>query len=406
MSTTLNSQNELMAKRASVIEEARELVNRAKKENRDLLAEEQELYDRMMVDVHSFKKQADREFNLAALEKELDTETRAAPKTQIQTSDLLYTVNTTAVSTVGTPEYRDAFGRFLRTNNDLELRALEVGVASEGGALVPTDLSNKIWEIATQGMSIFDLAEKVETDSGTFDIARVVTSGTAHLGSNEEADLSSLSTDVAFGTRSLNVNNRKASNYIVVSSELLSDSKFDLETFLATHGGNAIAERDEMELVNGAGTNGPTGFLSDADVGVTTSATFTYANLLTLRFSVRQSDRRNGTWVMNDTSVSQVLALEDTGNTLIFKPSEIAGGEDNLLGQTLRTSFAMADDGVGNKPVAYGNFFKYVLLTKPLSIKRSDDVLFATDQIAFRLTRRRDGRLAQDAAVKVINRTS
>ena len=83
------NQDELMQKRANVISQARELIDRAKKENRDFLADEKEQYDRMMVDIHGFKEQADREFKLAELETELTAATRAAPKPQPQNSDLL-----------------------------------------------------------------------------------------------------------------------------------------------------------------------------------------------------------------------------------------------------------------------------------------------------------------------------
>jgi len=66
----------------------------------------------------------------------------------------------------------------------------------------------------------------------------------------------------------------------------------------------------------------------------------------------------------------------------------------------------MAADGVGNKPVAFGDFSKYFIVEKPLSVARSEHVRFATDQTVFRMTRRRDGKLAQGDAVKVIHRTS
>jgi len=405
--TTLNAQTELLEKRANVIEQARALLNRAKEDNRDLNAEEKEQYERMMTDVNSFKEQADREFQLSEMEKEIVTVTREAPAPEQRVSNLIFTVeNEEEVDLYGTRAYVRAFDTYLRTNNKTELRALEQGVASEGGALVPTPLSDVIVGIAEQGMSIFGLATRVQTDSGNFDLARVVTSGTADPGANEEADLSSLSTDPAFGTHQLSVNNRKASFYVAVSSELLSDSKFDLAAFLGAHGGNAIAEQDEIQYVSGVGTNGPTGFLTDADVGVTTSAAFSYGNLLSLRFAVRQGWRRNGTWVMNDTSIGQALNLEDTGNTLIFQPAAIAGGDDTLLGRPLRTSFAMADDAVGNKPIAFGDFSQYYIVEKPMTISRSDHVLFATDQTVFRITRRRDGRLGQNGAVQVISRTS
>ena len=66
----------------------------------------------------------------------------------------------------------------------------------------------------------------------------------------------------------------------------------------------------------------------------------------------------------------------------------------------------MGNDAVGQKPIAFGDFSQYYIVEKPMKISRSDHILFATDQTAFRLTRNRDGRLAQDGAVNVISRTS
>ena len=402
MSTPTYAQNELMQKRANVVEQARALVDRAKEEVRDLNAEEKEQYDRMMVDVVSLKEQADREFNLAEIEKEMATVTEKGPKLEPRGSDQLYTVT----DAYATPEYRSAFNKYLFTNDPAEFRALEQGVTSEGGALVPTPLGDSIVGIAEQAMSIFGLATRVQTDSGNFDLPRVVTSGTADAGANEEANLSALSTDPAFGVYQLSVNNRKASNYIVLSKELMRDSKFDLEAWISQHGGNAIAEQDEQQYVSGAGTSGPTGFLSDANVGVTTTAAFTYGNLTTLKYGVRAGWRANGTFVMNDTVFASVIALEDSGNHLIFRPAATAGGDDVLLGSPVRTSFAMANDAVGQSPIAFGDFSQYYIVEKPLTMERSDHVLFATDQTVLKLTRSRDGRLGQDDAVHTIFRNS
>lgn len=410
MSTTTYSQNELMQTRANVIHKARELVNRAKEEKRPLNSEEREQYDRMMDEVRDLKDQADREHQLSDLEKSLEQPQRSAPDLRSEKSDLIWTpVNTSNRSFLGEDRYAVAFRNFLRRDIAAmqEFRALEQGVVSEGGALVPTPLLNAVSEIAAQSMSIYPLVSRYMTDSGRLDVPRVVTSGTAGAGLAEEGDFTSGSNDPAFGVVNLDCNNKKAYHWVPVSDELLSDSVIDLMAFLGRHIGNAIAEQDEQAYVSGNGTLKPTGFLPNVSVGQTTTAAFTYANLLALVASVRQGWRRNGAWVMNDTTFSQALALEDSGNTLIFKPADRAGENDRFLGYPIRTSFAMPGDSAGNKPIAFGDFSAaYTIVEKPLRVAMSEHALFSTGQIAVRADHRRDGNVIQADAVKVIHRTS
>lgn len=412
MSTPTHKQNESMHERARIlVGQMNEIRRRREEEKRDYTAEEREQLDKMFADAQRYKEDAERENRASQLEKAIDVfdnaASREAPEPEVR-SEYLYTVTSSAPPRIdlGADDYTVAFRSFMRGHVTPELRALEQGVASEGGALVPTPLLNIVEGIANQAMSIYPLASRYQTDSGRLDVPYVATSGTASAGANEETDMSSGSSDPAFGLRNLDCNNRKAYHFVRVSDELMSDSVVDLMRWLGEHLGNAIAEQDEQAYVSGNGTNKPTGFLGAATVGVNTTAAFTYANLQALVASVRQGWRRNGSWVMSESTFAQALSLEDSGNTLIFQPATTVGGNDVFLGYRLRTSFAMPGDSAGNRPIAFGDFGRYYIVEKPLRVASSEHRYFDTGQVAIRAEHRRDGVLSQPDAIKVISRNS
>ena len=61
----------------------------------------------------------------------------------------------------------------------------------------------------------------------------------------------------------------KLGTMIKVSEELLNDSVFDIQSYLATEFARRIGNAEEEAFINGNGTGKPTGVLGTAEVGVT-----------------------------------------------------------------------------------------------------------------------------------------
>jgi len=64
---------ELLEKRATLVNNARELVDKADEEKRDLTAEEQEIYDRHFADINGLDERIKKEDELREAERKLET---------------------------------------------------------------------------------------------------------------------------------------------------------------------------------------------------------------------------------------------------------------------------------------------------------------------------------------------
>ena len=106
----------------------------------------------------------------------------------------------------------------------------------------------------------------------------------------------------------------KLSVLLKVSEELMNDSAFPLERFVAGEFGRAIAEAEETAFVTGTGSNQPTGLIASSNgsaLGKTATATnaITAAELVDLYHALPRPYRQSATWVMNDSTISAVRQL-------------------------------------------------------------------------------------------------
>src|SRR5882757_988460 len=224
-----------------------------------------------------------------------------------------------------------AFGRWLRGINleDNERRSLEFRDVAEGnlinhigsytglGYLVPTGFSNAI-EIATKYYAplmdgtVFRLWETATgqpipwpTNNDTAQSATIV----GEAGNITEQDVTA--NQINFGAYKL------TSGLIKASIELIQDSGFDLETFLADAFGVRYGRGLENYLTNGTGNGQPTGLLtavaasgavptiakgsSESSGGSETGAnSIGYGDLVNLEHAVDPSYRRHGKYMFHD----------------------------------------------------------------------------------------------------------
>src|SRR5690606_13020814 len=104
-----------------------------------------------------------------------------------------------------------------------------------------------------------------------------------------------------------------------VTEELLNDSMFNIEAFLADSFRRTFGDAEEKAFIAGTGTGQPRGFLLDAEVGVTGAAQdgVTTDELLDLYHSLRRPYRARATWVLNDTTILAIRKLKDANDQYI-----------------------------------------------------------------------------------------
>ena len=216
---------ELREKRAKAWEAAKAFLDSHRNERGILSAEDDAAYTRMEQEITDLGKEIARVERQEAFERELSQSVNT-PLTGRPASGGVGKEKTGRAS----EEYRTNFWNAMRSKVPLPsvVNALEEGTDSEGGYLVPDEYERTLVEALEEENVFRQLANVIRTSSGDRKIPVVATKGTASWIDEEGAYTES---DDSFGQVSIGA--YKVGTMIKVSEELLNDSVFDLESYIA-----------------------------------------------------------------------------------------------------------------------------------------------------------------------------
>ena len=243
----------------------------------------------------------------------------------------------------------------------------------------------------------------IQTSSGDRKIPVVASKGTASWIDEEGAYTES---DDSFAQVSIGA--YKLGTMIKVSEELLNDSVFDLESYIAREFARRIGTKEEEAFFTGDGTGKPLGILAasgGAETGVTAaSATAVTADeLMDLFYSLKSPYRKNAVWILNDSTIKAIRKLKDNNGQYLWQPSLVAGTPDTILGRPVKTSAYMPAIAAGAKTIAFGDFSYYWIADRQgRSFKRLNELYAANGQVGFLGSQRVDGKMILPEAVKVL----
>jgi HK97 family phage major capsid protein len=389
MSDYLNQQVEA---RAKAWEEAKGLLDIAATEKRDLTAEENQKYDRIMSDldaraatIDSIKAVADREERAAEAMRGLETQARSE----------------VATATVDEAELIRSLARGEIRTQMFEKRDVTKGST---GAPVPTSFYDQIIMLARHVGPMLETSTILNTAGGeNLQIPSLATYSVGTVSSEAAAIGESDPTFNSFVT----LGAYKYSFLTQISREMIEDAGVDILGFLAQQTGNALGFAVNNALTVGTGVTQPTGIVTAAGSGITggtaVSGAFTADNLIDLVYSVDTAGRTlPGTgWQMNAKSIAAVRKLKDNAGQYLFSPSLSADARDLLLGYPIYENPAMVVPATSAKSVIFGHLPSYyVRQVGGIRLDRSDDFAFQNDLVTFRATVRLDGNLIQTSHVK------
>lgn len=160
--------------------------------------------------------------------------------------------------------YREDFGLHLR-GKQLIHNVLSTGVDADGGYLVPEEFETTIVTALDEANVIRSLA-KVITTSAERKIPIAATHSVAQWTAENAAYTESNPT---FAQKQIDA--YKLTDLVKVSTELLQDSAFDLESYIAQEFARAFGIAEEQAFCVGTGTGQPTGIFTESggEIGVT-----------------------------------------------------------------------------------------------------------------------------------------
>ncbi|EJN54176.1 phage major capsid protein [Lactobacillus gasseri] len=383
---------ELQEKRARVWKQAKDFLDEKQKENDVLSAEDNTTYERMEKEVINLGKEIDRLHKQTEIEAELNQ----------PTSHALTNIPNNGKQVTPADNYADNFWQMMRGNG--AVNALKEGSDPDGGFLVPDEFENQLVEKLQKANVLRTISHVIQTQNGEHKIPVVASEGTAAWLDEESAYTES---NTQFTQVSLAAH--KLGTLIKVSEELLSDSAFDLMTYLSNEFGRRLGNAEEKAFLTGTGTNQPTGILTDpngASAGATATKadTLTFDDLIDLFYSLKSPYRQNAVFLMSDDTVKAIRKMKDKNDQYIWQPSVQAGQPDRILNCPVYTTPYMPTLAAGNKPVLFGDFSYYWIADRQgRTFKRLNELYAVTGQVGFLGSQRVDAKVVLPEAIKTLS---
>lgn len=329
--------------------------------------------DALVQEMDEIASAADLTDDMIARYEHLETELKRTSKVEeIQKRQAAYKTEVTKpiITTVAQDdqELDRAFSEYLRTgqeNTDIaELRSQSKS-NSAGGYTVPTGFWNKITDRMKAYGGVANAVEVITTETGqTLNWPTVDT--TSQVGEIvAEGNTFAAGADITFGTKSLGAYKYMAggaSNLpLRVSVELLQDSAFDIEGFVARKLGERIARLQAQHIVKGDGSGEPLGLvygLTGLEMGDGTD--LDYDSLIDAIHSVDPSYRDGAVWAFNDSTLADIKKIKDSHGDPIWRPADAdlgtGTGGGSLLGYPVVIDQAFDNYSPASDTVNFGAF--------------------------------------------------
>ncbi len=394
---------ELREKRAKAWEAAKALLDSKRGDDGLLSAEDTASYEKMESDVVNLGKEIDRLERQAVIDLEMSRATSTPIKNKPNGNPAC-----DAKTGRASDEYKQSFWKAMREKNSYGVQnALQIGTDSEGGYLVPDEFEATIISSLQEENIVRQVASIIITSSGDRKIPVSTSKGSASWVDEEGAIPES---DDVFGQ--VNISAHKLATMIKISEELLNDSAFNLERYIATEFARRISTKEEEAFLVGDGVAKPVGIFNTtggSEVGVTanSSTVIAFDDIMDLYYSLRSPYRKKAVFMTNESTIKAIRKIKDANGQYIWQPSTVLGEPDSIFGKRILTSAYVPELGAGNKTIAFGDFSYYWIADRQgRSFQRLNELYAPNGQVGFRGTQRVDGKLILSEAVKSLQMKS
>jgi len=373
---------EMKRQRAGLVAQARALVEKAEKENRDFTADEKEQYEKIFKDINELKERIDRQEKLLEEERAIRTTTTAIkenPEKQAQDNRML--------------AFRKWIVYGLSSLTSDEVRALSVGTDSVGGYLVPPQefvatLIKKVDDnvFIRKYATIMRLGGAKTIGIPTIDTDPSDADWTSELQTGSE------DTSLAFGKRAMTP--RPLAKRIKVSNQLLRVSAVPVEEIVIDRLAYKFGISLEKAYLTGNGSGKPLGLFTASDNGIPTSRDVTVGDptygvsadgLLDVKYALKGQYWGRAVWVLHRDIVKQIAKLKDTTGQYLWKPG-LAGTEpDTLCGRPLLVSeYAPNTVEDGAYVCLFGDLSAYYIVDAlDMTLQRLVELYAEANQVGF-----------------------
>lgn len=317
--------------------------------------------------------------------------------------------------------YKSAFFKAIRVGDKMlssdEVKALQAGVDSDGGYLLPAPTVGRV-------------VAKVYELSPIRQIASTITISTEALEGLNDNDEASAGWVAETGARS-ETNTPQVGKWRIEAHEmyaapkatqkLLDDSAVDVESWLAGKVSNKFARLEAAAYITGDGVAKPRGFttytLAETDDGsrawgvmqkIKSGANADFAaatpadKLYDMVGAMKDAYLTRARWVTRREVLTKVRKFKDGNNMYLWQPSLQAGQPDTLLGYPITKAQDMPALAAGSVSLAFGDFAEGYQIVDRIGIRTLRDPFTNKPYVIFYSTKRTGGGVVNFEAIKVM----
>lgn len=318
-------------------------------------------------------------------------------------------------------EHKGAFMQFVRKGREdglaeLQAKALQTTVDSDGGYAVPEELDRSILELLRDESPMRQVCNQITVS--TPDYKKLV-----NLGGTGSGWVGETASRPATGTPTLaqivaHMGEIYANPQATQTS--LDDLFFNAESWLQEEVAREFAEQEGLAFLTGNGTNKPKGLLAydlseDADgtrdfgkfqkVLVDTAGAVAGDDLINLIYSLKRGYRANASWMMSGLTVAVLRVLKDQQGNYLWQPGLQAGQPSTLMGYSIVENEDMPDVAVNSNAVMFGDFRRAYTIVDRIGTRVLRDPYTNKPNVGFYTTKRVGGMATDTQAVKVLTLT-
>lgn len=146
--------------------------------------------------------------------------------------------------------------------------------------------------------------------------------------------------------------------FVDISNSLLLGSDGAAETEVREAISRKFAKTEGEAFVNGNGVKQPEGLMTNPNIPVVLNGSTTAIStdqLIALMYDLPVEYRRNGSWLLNGTTVANIRKLKDGQGNYIWQPSFTQGQPETLLGRPIVEAKDMPDAAANAFPILFGD---------------------------------------------------
>ena len=425
------STKELLTERKARWDEANEIVQKAKREGRDMLATDNERYDTLVdkvekldaavnarrestsrVDAHNrlaerlsdsagrqsgfSRNLIDRSRNDLQVwmgQKQVSLSGESAPDWGDDGASAF-----AKLSQLGTAEYEQSFSRFITSGERL---GMQVGVASKGGYLAPTTMLGNLIKFLDDTVIMRKLGSKFSLPNAASMGAVSWDTDPGDADWTAEVPASDLSEDnsATIGKRELIPH--LITKLVKVSQQLMAASLLDLEGLLVQRLGYKFGVTEEKAFLLGTGSQQPLGVFTASNDGVPTSrdvltvgsaTAVDFDDLINLKGSVKQQYQQSGIFIVSRPLLTMLRKVKTT-TYYSWQPSVQLGQPDMILGSPYyQSEYVPSTFTAGNYTAMFCDpSFYWIADSLELQIQRLTELFTLKNQIGLKAMKATDG---------------